>query len=127
MHKSGRPAHTGEFSVVDLDGDGGSELILTWDSSLVPEKTERMTEIWAIDGPGRLRKVWSGPWEIDTMRDPDTAEGEQKHVVRAIDYGKTRALAGGGIVFTKTIHAVAGERLAEPTVTTQSVSLRLRP
>lgn len=126
-HETGRPAHSGEIAVVDLDGDGGSELMITWDRATAATKRERWTEIWCMDAPGKMRKVWEGIWEIDTRRDPDTPDTEKQRFSIEVDFGKTRRLAGRGIVLKKTHVVIAGKTLEEPRVTLDTLRVRLRP
>lgn len=123
---TGKPAHGGEISAVDLDGDGASELVLTWDRSLQDGVRDRFCEIWVADGPDRLRKVWEGPWEVDTRRDDKRPVSERQRFETAIDFGATRALAGKGVVLTRTHTVIAGETLAAPRVVREELALRLR-
>ncbi|GAB4222248.1 MAG: hypothetical protein Kow0062_18770 [Acidobacteriota bacterium] len=124
---TGQPAHSAEITAVDLDGDGGSELILTWDRALDDRTRDRFAEIWAVDGPGRLRKVWQGRWEVDTRRTDSVPVAERTRYQTRIDFGATRRLAGRGIVFERVYTVVAGETLAEPKIVREQVAVRLRP
>lgn len=125
--ETGLPAHGGEIAAVDLDGDGGSEIVLTWDRAVVDGQRDRFGEIWACDGPGRFRKVWEGVWEQDTRRDEKRAVSERMRFETTIDYGATRAMAGRGLVLVRTYTVVAGQTLSEPKVTRDEVAARLRP
>ena len=125
--ETGRPAHSGEIAVVDLDGDGGSELMITWDRAVARTKRERWTEIWCMDAPGKMRKVWEGIWEVDTRRDPETPDTEKQRFSVEVDFGKTRRLAGKGLVLKKTHAVIAGKTLEEPRVTIETLRMRLRP
>ncbi|MDQ7007842.1 MAG: hypothetical protein Q9Q40_11485 [Acidobacteriota bacterium] len=127
MQETGSPAHDGELTAVDLDGDGGSELVLSWDRSLVAGRVDRWAEIYAVDDPRRPRRVWEGSWERDTRRDVTTPEAEREWFQCDIDYGATRRQAGRAIVLRKKIRARGGKVLDPPQVSLSTVSLRLRP
>jgi hypothetical protein len=126
MRETGTPAHDGELTAVDLDGDGGSEILLTWDRSLVDRREDRWAEIWVSDGPGQLRKVWDGQWLIDTRFDEQTPPGERTYLEREIDFGATRGAAGKAIVLRTTRGMVDGEVLRRPQVEEERVEVRLR-
>ncbi|HHN75560.1 MAG TPA: hypothetical protein ENK10_10055 [Acidobacteria bacterium] len=126
MQETGAPAHDGELTAADLDGDGGSELILSWDRSLVADRIDRWAEIYAVDDPRRPRRVWEGSWERDTRRDAATPQAEREWFQCDIDYGATRRLAGRAIVLLKKVRARGGVMLDPPQVSRSTVSLRLR-
>ncbi|MBP7148794.1 MAG: hypothetical protein KBD01_14765 [Acidobacteria bacterium] len=112
MQETGQPAHGGDITAVDLDGDGRSELILTWNRSLSARKVERWAEIYGGD-PRAPRRIWEGWWERDTRRDPQTPAGDREWVRREVDYGATRREAGRALVLRK-IHGMAAGRALEP-------------
>jgi len=125
--ETGGPAHSAEITAVDLDGDGGSELILTWDRALDAESRDRYAEIWVADGPGRMRKVWEGRWEVDTRRTSTVPRAERVRYQTRIDFGATRRLAGRGIVFERVYTMIEGQTLGEPKIVREQVAVRLRP
>ncbi len=123
---TGEPAHDGEITVVDLDGDGGSEIIVTWDRSLSADAVDRWAEIFAVDTLSRPRRVWDGQWEIDTRRDPATPAPERQWLQRDIDYGATRRQAGKAILLRTKQRVLGGEMLDKPKLTLERVDVRLR-
>jgi hypothetical protein len=124
---TGQPAHHGELMALDLDGDGGSEVLLTWSRSVDETVRERWAEIYAVDPPFQPRRVWEGHWLRDTSDRSDLPAEQQNHFEREIDYGATRAAAGVAIVFEKTVYVAAGQRLDPPRTTEQKIAVRLRP
>ncbi|UCF66694.1 MAG: hypothetical protein JSV80_13015 [Acidobacteriota bacterium] len=126
MKQTGRPAHDGEMSALDLDGDGVSELILTWDRSLSAERVERWAEIYTLELVENPRKVWEGFWERDSRRDPQTPAAEREWMRREIDYAATRRAAGLGIVFLSTHGMIAGQPLDPPRLVPDRVDVALR-
>jgi hypothetical protein len=125
--ETGEPAHHGELTALDLDGDGGAELLLTWSQSLEASVRERWAEIYAIDPPFRPRRVWEGIWQRDTTRKEGLPPEQQHRFKREIDYGATRAAAGVAIVFEKTVYVAAGRELEPPKQSQQRVAVQLRP
>lgn len=125
--ETGRPAHHGELTALDLDGDAGAELILTWSRSLDEKVVERWAEIYAIDPPMRPRRVWEGIWRRDTTRKEGLPPDRQHRFTRQIDYGATRSAAGVAIVFEKIVHVAAGRKLDPPKRSQQRVAVQLRP
>jgi hypothetical protein len=120
------PAHSGDFYAVDLDGDRGSEIVLTWDTSMREGRVARHAEIWTIDPPMKPRRLWEGEWEMDTRSDESVPVGSREWFRVEIDFAKTRALAGRGIVLARTHRAIAGRVLDEPKVTYKRLDVRLR-
>lgn len=123
---TGAPAHTGELSAIDLDGDGGAELVVTWGRSVRPEVTERWGEVLAVDDPRSPRRVWDGAWKVDTTGAPGVPPSGQNRFSREIDYGATRSAAGVALVFRKTVHVAAGESFDPPRRSEERVAVRLR-
>ncbi|RMG48473.1 MAG: hypothetical protein D6718_01685 [Acidobacteria bacterium] len=126
MSETGRPAHDGELTVVDLDGDGRQELILTWDRSLSPKRIDRWAEIYATEQLRQPRKIWEGAWERDTRRDPRTPAAEREWFRREIDYRATRKAAGRAVVFVKRIGMAAGKAVDPPKGVQERVDVALR-
>lgn len=125
--ESGQPAHDGELSAVDLDGDGRSELILTWDRALTDLRRERVAEVYVFGRDlGHPRKAWEGWWEKDTRRDPKVPEAQREWVRREIDFGATRRAAGRGISLKSTRTIEAGRKLDPPRVEQEWIDVSLR-
>ncbi len=126
MAETGQPAHDGELTAVDLDGDGHSDLVLTWDRSLVAGRVERRAEIYTVHDPAHPRKVWEGEWEVDTRQDKDVAAAKREWRRREIDFGATRREAGQAIVFKKIQAVEAGAKVQPPRVESEWVKVALR-
>ena len=126
MAGTGHPAHDGELAAIDLDGDGGSEVILSWDRSLSATRVDRWAEIYAVDDPRRPRKVWEGSWLRDTRRDPATPAAEREWFQCEIDYGATRKARGLEIVLRETYKVTGGVLLQAPRTSLRRVGVRLR-
>lgn len=127
MAETGRPAHDGELAAIDLDGDGGAELILSWDRSMSATRVDRWAEIYAVDDPGRPRRVWEGPWLRDTRRDPATPVAEREWFQCEIEYGATRKAKGREIVLREIYKMIGGVVLPAPKSSLRKVGVRLRP
>ncbi len=94
------PAHDGEVEAVDLDGDGASEVVLSWDRALSDKGVDRWCEIYSVKDPIAPRKVWEGPIERDARRDPKAKPEDRLWMRREFDYSATRKEAGKAIVFS---------------------------
>jgi hypothetical protein len=126
LAETGRPAHDGDMTAVDLDGDGHIELILTWDRSLSADRTERWGEVYVIADPARPRRVWEGVWETDTRRDKGTPESQKQWNRREVDYRATRGEAGQAIVFRITRHVEGGLKVEPPRSESEWAKVALR-
>lgn len=124
--ETGQPAHGGEVATVDLDGDGRSEMILTWDRSVTQGLVDRCGVVWAFENLGAPRRVWEGSWERDTRRHEATPPAEREKYRREIDYSATRREAGRAIVFKKAYGMIAGRPLDPPRVSEERVDVVLR-
>ncbi len=123
---TGMPARGGEITAVDLDGDGGAELVLTFERSLREGAVDRWAEIYAIDELTRPRRIWEGAWRRDTRRDKTTPEGEREWFEREIDYGSTRKQAGRALILETRYGMLAGKILSPKKVVKERVDARLR-
>ena len=126
MQETDRAAHDGDITAVDLDGDARSELIVTWDQSISPDRVERRTEIYTFPDLSRARRVWEGEWERDTRRDPQTPEIQREWFRREIDFGATRRQGGQGLALRKIVNVDGGARIDPPRVTPEWVTVVLR-
>ncbi len=124
--ETGQPAHDGEMEILDLDGDGQQEIVLSWNRGLRPGLVDRWAEIWTVPDPRHPVKVWEGPWGRDTRLDRETPAGRKESFQREIDYGATRAAKGRALVFRDTWRMIAGKVLDPPRVTTKRVEVLLR-
>lgn len=126
LQDTGKPAHDGELTAVDLDGDGRSELILSWDRSLSSNRVERVAEIWSMIDLKRPRLVWQGTWETDTRRDEATPAATRELTRRDVDFKATRKEAGRAIVFRITRSVEAGQVLNPQKVSHETVRVDVR-
>lgn len=126
MKDTGKPAHDGEITAFDLDGDGVTELMLSWDRSISSEQVDRWAEIYSVHDAQAPRKVWEGVVEKDTRRDSQTPASQREHFRREIDFSATRAAIGRAIVFTKTHRMIAGKSVEPPRATSERFEMSLR-
>lgn len=108
-----RPAHDGEVEAVDLDGDGASEVVLSWDRSLSDKGVDRWCEIYSLKDPVAPRKVWEGQIERDARREPQAKPEDKLWMRREFDYSATRKEAGKAIVFS-TRRTLASDKPGNP-------------
>lgn len=106
----------GELQLVDLDLDGVSEIIITWDDHSDSLIRQRRGEVIIRIGD-EFKTAWSGAMEYDATRSARKVPVERRdRFVREIDHEKTMRTRGVTLFMQKTVIAVAGERLAEPKV-----------
>lgn len=121
--ESGGFVGRGEIQVVDLDGDGVGEIFVTYDSVRDRLVQERKGELLAHQGGG-FRVAWSGSVEYDATRAArDVPADRRDRFSRKLDVPATLGTKGVSVIFSKTVIAVAGERLAEPRVTREAFPL----
>ena len=114
----------GELTLVDLDGDGVSEIVVTYDNLKDRLIVERRGEILSHEPPG-FRVVWSGAMEYDATRAARELPSERRdRFIRRIDIPATLKTRGLTLLMTKRVIAVAGERLAEPQEAREAFPLR---
>ncbi len=114
----------GDLQLVDLDGDGINEIIVSFDSHGDPLIDQRLTEILQYRGNG-FEVAWAGPVEYDATKAARRVPVERRdHYKREIDWPATLGSRGQTLVFKKTMLAVAGERLAQPKSVAESFPLR---
>lgn len=114
----------GELELVDLDGDGTNEIIVAFDNLKEPLVRERKGEIILRDKEG-FRAAWSGILEYDATRAARKVPVERRdRFEREVDVLGTLKTQGITLLMKKTMIAVAGERLSEPKVVTETFPLR---
>jgi len=124
--KYGGNVGEGNLELLDLDRDGQSEIVVTFDLFSDPLIHQRFGEVIVWD-EGRFRTGWSGPFEYDaTKAVRDVAVERRDHFVRELDLISTLRTRGVTLFFNKTMIAVAGERLAEPKIVEETFPLRKR-
>ena len=104
----------GEVALLDLDGDGANEIGIYFDNLKNGLVTERRLEIVVRDDSG-FRVAWSGAVEYDATRAVrDVPKDRRDRYLRKLDLANTLRTRGVTLFMTKTVIAVAGERLAQP-------------
>lgn len=117
----------GEVQLVDLDGDGVNEIIATYDNLKDPPIEERTGEVILRDSGG-FRTAWSGAVEYDATRAARKLPAERRdHFEREVDVIRTLKTHGLTLFMAKKMIAVAGERMPEPKIVTETFPLRSRP
>jgi len=124
--KYGGNVGEGDLQLFDLDRDGQSEIIVTFDLFSDPLIRQRLGEVivWEEDG---FKTGWSGPFEYDATKAVRDIPAERRdRFTRELDLANTLRTRGVTLFFNKTMIAVAGERLAEPKVIEETFPLRRR-
>lgn len=124
--KYGGSVGEGNLGLLDLDRDGQSEIIVSFDLFSNPLIRQRFGEVivWEQDG---FKTAWSGLFEYDaTKAVRDVPVERRDHFIRELDLISTIRTRGVTLFFNKTMIAVAGQRLAEPKVVEETFPLRKR-
>jgi hypothetical protein len=124
--KYGGNVGEGDLQLFDLDRDGQSEIVVTFDLFSDPLISQRFGEVilWEEDD---FKTGWSGPFEYDaTKAVRDVPVERRDRYTRELDLANTLRTRGVTLFFNKTMIAVAGERLAEPKVVEETFPLRKR-
>lgn len=119
---SGGPCHHGDLGLADLEGNGASEMWVTYDASPREEARERRGELYRWE-TGEARLIWAGVLERDNTRDPQTPDTEKEAFKRQADLAKTLGARGKSIFFEKTVRVAAGVELPTPRVIAESAPL----
>lgn len=114
----------GEIALVDLDGDGVNEIGLYYDNLKNSLISERKLDVIVREGDA-FRIAWSGPVEYDATRAArDVPQERRDRYLRKLDLAATRKTRGVTLFFTKTVVAVAGERLQQPRQVQETFALK---
>ena len=114
----------GEIELLDLDGDGSSEIVVSYDQLGNPLVQRRAGEVIVRDSSG-FRVAWSGDLEYDATRAARDVPPERRdRFVRTLDPTATIRTKGITLFMTKKVIAVAGERLPEPKTVRETFTLR---
>lgn len=117
----------GEVALLDLDGDGVNEIGLYYDNLKNPLVTERRLEVIVHEDSG-FRVAWSGAVEYDATRAVrEIPQDRRDRFLRKLDFANTRRTKGVTLFMTKTVVAVAGERLPQPKQVQETFPLRPEP
>ena len=116
----------GDLQVFDLDRDGQSEIVVSFDLFSTPLIRQRFGEVLVWE-EGTFKTAWSGPLKYDaTKAVRDVPVERRDSFIRELDLASTLRTRGVTLFFNKTMIAVAGERLAEPKVVEETFPLRKR-
>jgi hypothetical protein len=104
----------GEMAILDLDGDGVSEIGLYYDNLKNDLIQDRRLDVIVYDGTA-FRTAWNGSVSYDaTKAVRDVPADRRDRYLRKLDFSNTRRTKGITLFMTKTVIAVAGERLPQP-------------
>ncbi|MBZ5638686.1 MAG: hypothetical protein LAO51_08000 [Acidobacteriia bacterium] len=117
----------GDLELLDLDGDGVSEIVVSYDQLSNPLVQRRSGEV-IVHEPSGFRVAWTGDLEYDATRAArDVPQDRRDRFVRKLDPGATIRTHGITLFMTKKVIAVAGERLPEPKEVKETFPLRPAP
>lgn len=103
----------GEVAILDLDGDGVSEIGFYFDNLKNDLIQDRRLDLIVNDETG-FRVAWSGSVSYDaTKAVRDVPLDRRDRFLRKIDLANTRRTRGITLFMTKTMIAVAGSRLPQ--------------
>ena len=114
----------GEVELIDLDGDGVSEIGFYYDNLANGLIQDRHLDVIVNDGKS-FRTAWSGSVSYDaTKAVRDVPVERRDRYLRKLDLAATRRTKGLTLFMTKTVIAVAGERLPQPKQLQETFSLK---
>jgi len=114
----------GEVALLDLDGDGANEIGLYYDNLKNDMIQERRLDIIVL-GESGFETAWSGAVSYDaTKAVRDVPQERRDRFLRKLDFAATRKTKGVTLFMTKTVIAVAGERLPQPKQVQETFPLR---
>ena len=122
----GAVAH-GELQLLDFDGDGVQEIIVTYEVQRSPLIREREAEVIFADEDG-FHTAWKGLILYDATRAAREVPPERRdHFQREVDIGETMRTRAITLFLRKTVYAVAGEQLESPKEILESFPLKEKP
>jgi hypothetical protein len=111
---NGGPVGRGEVALLDLDGDGVSEVGFYYDNLKNGLIQERRLDVIVFD-EGVFRVAWNGAVNYDATKAVREIPVERRdRYMRKLDFANTRRTKGVTLFMTKTMISVAGERLPQP-------------
>lgn len=117
----------GEIQLVDLDGDGVTEILPSWDNVRSKVIDERRGEVLLREG-GAFKAGWAGELKYDATRAArEIPEERRDRFEREIDIPATLKTRGITLFCTKKVIALAGQRLTEPRIVRETFPLRPPP
>jgi len=117
----------GNLELLDLDGDGINEIIVTYDSYEDPLIDQKLAEV-ILYGESGFRTAWSGPMHYDATKSARNVPRERRdRFMREIDLAATLKTRGVTLFLSKKVIAIAGERLPEPKIVQETFPLRPAP
>lgn len=118
----------GNLQLIDLDRDGVSEIVVSFDIYEDPLIDQQLGEVILYEEDSGFRIGWAGPLEYDATKAARSVPVERRdRYRREIDLPNTMRTRGVTLFFKKTMIAVAGERLPEPQIVEETFPLRPRP
>lgn len=121
----GGPCYGAELTLVDLEGDGLNELVLTYLAADGPSRWEGRGVVyrWEL---GRAHRVWSGVLRLDNSRDQEVPPSERTAFRMELDIPKTIGARGRTLFFEKRMTMVAGVSLDAPRALVERFALPRR-
>lgn len=121
---NGGPVGRGEVALLDLDGDGVNEIGFYYDNLKNGLIQDRRLDVILYDGTA-FRVAWNGSVSYDaTKAVRDVPADRRDRFLRKLDFASTRRTKGLTLFMTKTVIAVAGERLPQPKQVQETFSLK---
>ena len=125
--QAGGPVAHGELQLLDFDGDGIQEIILTYEVQRSPLIREREAEVIYADKDG-FHTAWKGLVLYDATRAAREVPPERRdHFEREVDIAETMRTRAVTLFLKKTVRAVAGEQLESPKEILESFPLKEKP
>lgn len=117
----------GDLELLDVDRDGLSEIVVSYDNFKQPLVEQRNCEVLVREGEA-FRAAWTGPVEFDATKAARGVPQERRdRFTREFDWVKTMRTRGVTLFVKKEMIAVAGERLDQPKIVEETFPLRPAP